>query len=194
MGITDLSEDEANFVLKGNGSSYKCGGAYNAVISRRLGIGWTTHTHTAVDVGVWAYGPIANLVKGDIDNTDIAKNGAKVLGVDLIAVTKQLQSKYMYPMFKVSREGTIMYLIRPMVEALGGVIARDVASGMVTLTKDHVHVIVDVTNGDASIAGTDSKWKGTIDNGMMYLPLEVYNKLSGKNMTWDALSERIVLN
>ncbi|GJM76521.1 hypothetical protein HMSSN036_87370 [Paenibacillus macerans] len=78
-----MTDEEAKLILDGDGSSYKREGGYNAVISKRLLIGWSGHGHSAVDVGVWAYGPIADKVKGQIDNTQIAFAGAEVLGVDL---------------------------------------------------------------------------------------------------------------
>lgn len=193
-GFTDLSDDEVNLILKGDGSSYKRAGGYNAVISKRMAVGWTGHGHTAVDVGVWAYGPIASLVKGDVDNTDIAKSGANVLGADLNAVTKELQSKYMYPMFKATRDGTIMYPVRSMSDALGATVAWDAAAHTVTLSKGNVQVTVDVANPAVKVNGADSSLIGNVDNGTLYLPLDAYNKLTSSNMTWDKLSERIVLN
>lgn len=193
-GFNDLTDDEVNFILKGDGSSYKRGGAYNAVISKRLAVGWTGHGHTAVDVGVWAYGPIASLVKGDIDNTDIAKNGAKVIGADLQATTKDLQSKYLYPMFKTTREGNVLFPAKPMADELGITFKTDEAAKLVTLANGSVKLTVSLANGEGKVNGAASEWTGDVDNGKLYLPLDAFNKLTGKQMNWDAQSERIVLN
>jgi alkaline phosphatase len=193
-GFNDLTDDEVNFILKGDGSSYKRGGAYNTVISKRLAVGWTGHGHTAVDVGVWAYGPIASLVKGDIDNTDIAKNGAKVIGADLQAATKELQSKYLYPMFKTTREGKVLFPAKPMADAVGITFKTDEAAKLVTLANGSVKLTVSLANGEVKVNGAASEWTGDVDNGKLYLPLDAFNKLTGKQMNWDAHSERIVLN
>jgi len=45
----------------------------------RLIIQWTTTSHTAFPVPVYAYGPGAELFEGIIDNTDIAKNIARLM-------------------------------------------------------------------------------------------------------------------
>ncbi len=100
--ITDLSDVEAQYIIDGDGYTYKREGAYNAVVSKRLLVGWSGHGHSAVDVGVWAYGPIADKVKGQIDNTQIAIASENSIGVDLTKVTADLQSKYLYPKSKLS--------------------------------------------------------------------------------------------
>jgi alkaline phosphatase len=60
-----------------SGSSY---GDYNPfrvtmtnVLSARSGLGWTTFSHTGIDVPVWAIGQGAEKFRGSIDNTDLAK-------------------------------------------------------------------------------------------------------------------------
>ncbi|WP_135557457.1 alkaline phosphatase [Paenibacillus cymbidii] len=193
IGFIDLTDEEVNLILAGDGSSYKRAGGYNAVVSKRLAVGWTGHGHTAVDVGVWAYGPIADLVKGDVDNTDIAKSGAKVIGVDLAAATQELQAKYAYPMFKITREGTVMYPARAMADSFGAAVSWDEATHLATLTKAGVQVTVDVTTAGVNVNG-EAASKGNVDNGTLYLPLDVLNQLLGTSMRWDAQSERLVLN
>lgn len=194
IGFTDLSDDEVQLILNGDGSSYGRGGGYNAVVSKRLGVGWTGHGHTGVDVGVWAYGPIAALVKGDIDNTDIAKNGAKVIGADMAAVSKELQDKYLYPLFKVTRDNKTLFTARSLAESLGIQVAWDEATRTVTFTKDSQKVSVLVSTGAITVNGAESTWVGNVDNGKLYLPLEAFNQLIGKSYTWDSFNERIVKN
>lgn len=82
-GFSDLTEEEAQYILKGDGTSYKQEGAFNQVMAKRYLIGWSGHGHSAVDVGVWAYGPIVKHIQGQIDNTAIATSIAQVAGLDL---------------------------------------------------------------------------------------------------------------
>ncbi|MBP1961490.1 alkaline phosphatase [Paenibacillus aceris] len=194
IGFTDLSDEEVALILKGDGSSYGRAGGYNAVVSKRLAVGWTGHGHTGVDVGVWAYGPIASLVKGDVDNTDIAKNGAKVIGADLAAVTKELQDKYLYPLFKVTRDNKTLFTAKSLAEALDIQVVWDEATKTVTLSKDSQKLSVLVETGAITENGAPSTLVGNVDNGKLYLPLEAFNKLTGKTMTWDSSNERIVKN
>jgi len=49
--------------------------------SGRLCIQWTTTSHTSFSVPVYAYGPGAELFEGLLDNTDIAKNVARLLNL-----------------------------------------------------------------------------------------------------------------
>ncbi|MGG1552668.1 alkaline phosphatase [Paenibacillus ferrarius] len=192
IGFTDLTDDEVQLILKGDGSSYGRAGGYNAVISKRLAVGWTGHGHTGVDVGVWAYGPIASLVKGDVDNTDIAKSGAKVIGADLAAATKALQDKYLYPMFKVTRDSKTLFTAKSLAETLGAKVEWDEASKLVTLSKDAQKLVVDVTTGAVTVNGAASTIVGQVDNGKLYLAIEAFNQLTGKTLTWDSSNERIV--
>lgn len=119
-GFNDLTDEEVQAILAGDGSSYKQEGAYNAVISKRLLVGWSGHGHSAVDVGVWAYGPIANKVKGQVDNTQIARASAAIVGVNIDKRSAELQSKYMYPKFKINRENEVLYPAAALTKALGG--------------------------------------------------------------------------
>ncbi len=161
-------------------------------MSKRLSVGWTGHGHTGVDVGVWAYGPIADLVKGDIDNTDIAKSGAKVIGVDLNAATQELQAKYLYPMFKVSREGAVLFPVRALATELGATVAWDDAARSAVLTQGSNKFEYNVDSKKLMLNGADSSINAQVDNGSLYMSLDAFNQLTGKNMTWDKLSERIV--
>ncbi|MCR8645706.1 alkaline phosphatase [Paenibacillus sp. N1-5-1-14] len=194
IGFTDLTDEEIALILKGDGSSYGRAGGYNAVVSKRLAVGWTGHGHTGVDVGVWAYGPIASLVKGDVDNTDIAKNGAKVIGVDLAAATKDLQDKYLYPLFKVTRDNKTLFTAKSLAEAFDITVAWDEKTRSVSFTKGSNKLVVLVDSGAVTVNGAASQLVGSDDNGKLYLPLEAFNQLTGLKLTWDASNERIVKN
>ncbi|GIO84445.1 alkaline phosphatase 3 [Paenibacillus faecis] len=186
--ITDLTDEEAQYILDGDGSSYKREGGYNAVISKRLLVGWSGHGHSAVDVGVWAYGPIAEKLKGQVDNTEIAVAGAEVIGVDLAKATAELQSRYIYPKFKINRDKEVLYPAKALTEALGGTYQESGATA--TLTVSGKSLKIDLGGKAAKANG---KYTIDVDNGTLYLPLGAFNELTGKTLKWDTLSERILL-
>lgn len=189
--ITDLSDEEAQQILDGDGSSYGREGGYNAVISKRLLIGWSGHGHSGVDVGVWAYGPIASEVKGQIDNTQIAFASAKVIGVDLKKATAALQAKHLYPKFKINREGAVLYPAEALSKALGG--TYNAGAAVTIMTKAGKSVEIDMASLAVKANGITASYQADLDNGKLYLPLEAFNSLTGTAMKWDSLSERIVL-
>lgn len=189
--ITDLTNEEAQYILDGDGSSYKREGGYNAVISKRLLVGWSGHGHSAVDVGVWAYGPIADKVKGQIDNTRIATASAEVLGVDLQKATADLQAKHLYPKFKINRNNEVLYPAKALAEAIGG--KYQAASGTATISGKGGTIAVDLNGKTAKLNGNASSISVDVDNDVLYLPLTAFNQISGLTLKWDALSERIVL-
>jgi alkaline phosphatase len=55
--------------------------AIAALISERAGVSWTTGGHTDTPVRVLAFGPGADRFAGEMDNTDIPKRIAEVLGI-----------------------------------------------------------------------------------------------------------------
>jgi len=57
--------------------------AISEIESRRALVGWSSGAHTAVDVGLYAYGPGSERFRGHKDNTDIARLLAKAMGVSL---------------------------------------------------------------------------------------------------------------
>lgn len=189
--ITDLTDEEAQYILDGDGSSYKREGGYNAVISKRLLVGWSGHGHSAVDVGVWAYGPIAEKVKGQVDNTQIALAGAEVLGVDLKKTTAELQSKYLYPKFKIDRDKEVLYPAQALAKALGATYKE--SGSTATLTGKSAVITVDLSAGTAKVGDKSASFTVDVDNGTLYLPLSAFNQVTGKTLKWDALSERIIL-
>lgn len=189
--ITDLTDEEVTQIMNGDGSSYKREGAYNAVISKRLLVGWSGHGHSAVDVGVWAYGPIADKVKGQVDNTQIATAGAGILGLDLNKRSAELQSKYLYPKFKISRDNEVLYPAEALAKALGGTYKGDVSAAKLVLKNNTIDV--SLTGKTAKLNGKTAAYTVDVDNGVLYLPLTAFNQLTGTTLKWDALSERLVL-
>nr|WP_246628201.1 alkaline phosphatase [Paenibacillus oenotherae] len=189
--ITDLSDEEAQQILDGDGSSYGREGGYNAVVSKRLLVGWAGHGHSAVDVGVWGYGPITSLLKGQIDNTRVAQASAQIIGVDLKKATEKLQAKHLYPKFKVTRDNAVLYPAQALAEALGGKYKAD--ANAVIISKANKLVTINLSTLAVKHNGTEAAYKADLDNGKLYLPLSAFNHLTGKTLKWDSLSERIVL-
>jgi alkaline phosphatase len=68
-GIHNLTEEEIDLIQ----STTNKASAIAKIISDRALIGWTTTGHTAVNVPVYAYGPLAEKLTGTIDNTEIAE-------------------------------------------------------------------------------------------------------------------------
>ncbi|MBY7144620.1 alkaline phosphatase [Virgibacillus sp. NKC19-3] len=75
----ELSESEIQTIRNADDAA----SAFNQVISDRASIGWTSTNHTGVNIPVYAYGPQAADFTGHLDNTDLPKIMAEVLGVEL---------------------------------------------------------------------------------------------------------------
>jgi alkaline phosphatase len=65
--------------------------ALSEIESRRAGVGWSTGGHTAVDVGLYAFGPGRERFIGLHENTEVALLIADLLGLDLDAATARLR-------------------------------------------------------------------------------------------------------
>ncbi|MNP28081.1 hypothetical protein D3C76_1210290 [compost metagenome] len=130
-------------------------------------------------------------MKGQIDNTQIALESANIIGVDLQKATADLQSKYLYPKFKVSRDKEVLYPAKALVEALGGTYTSSNDGVKIVYNKNAIDINTKTNaiqlNGKAVTTTVD------IDNNTLYLPLTTFNQLTGNSMKWDALSERILL-
>lgn len=88
LGITDLSAEEIQTIKDAKAGSMNY--AVGPIISERANIGWTTGGHTGGDVVLYTYAPDHNRPTGVIENTDVAKYMASVLGLDLNATTTRL--------------------------------------------------------------------------------------------------------
>ncbi|WP_078592904.1 alkaline phosphatase [Evansella clarkii] len=53
----------------------------NQIISDYAGVGWSTTSHTGIEVPVFAYGPSSELLHGMIDNTDVPYAIAEAYGI-----------------------------------------------------------------------------------------------------------------
>ena len=91
-GIQDVSDEIVSNLMEVEGP-YAVGKAVSPLVNRNALVGWTSHAHTAVDVNLYAYGPGANLFIGHHDNTAIAQKIARLMNVDLEAMTSDLRGR-----------------------------------------------------------------------------------------------------
>ncbi|USG66321.1 alkaline phosphatase [Brevibacillus ruminantium] len=184
-----FTDEELQQILDGDGSSYKREGALNAVVAKHAIIGWTGHGHSGVDVGIWAFGPAKESLRGLHDNTELATVAAQTIGVDLQKATKKLQDKYLYPVFKIDREGKVLFPAAEMYAAFGLKQNGDV------FEKPSLSITVPKTGNTITVNGKPLQLSAPIDvdNNSVYLPLEAFEQAIGKKLSWDSLSERIVM-
>lgn len=92
-GIEDLTYQEGARIEVALDDPGRLAAALSDVISRRALIGWTTGGHTAVDVNLYAFGPGSEAFSGHLDNTDIGRTLARLLEIDLDALSAALQAR-----------------------------------------------------------------------------------------------------
>ena len=80
-GITDLTEDEIKLIKDAKVGSLNY--ATGPIVSRRAYLGWTTNGHTGEEVALHVYHPKKQVLMGTVQNTDIPKYMAEVMGLDL---------------------------------------------------------------------------------------------------------------
>jgi len=90
-GVPSVSDERVRRLLSVEGP-YTLGRAVSPVTNRHALVGWTSHAHTAVDVGLYAYGPGANRFVGNHDNTYVGRTLADLLGVNLGRLTRQIRA------------------------------------------------------------------------------------------------------
>ncbi len=76
-GISNLTEAEVNEIRKASDAA----AGIAKVISTRAGVSWHVTGHTENPVPVFAFGPGADRFSGEMDNTDIPKRIAAVIGL-----------------------------------------------------------------------------------------------------------------
>lgn len=189
-GIDDLSKEELALIMSGQlpdgtVSSYGREGSFNAVIAKRGVFGWTGHGHTGVDVGVYGVGPAAELLRGFHDNTDFAKAAATVLGLDLDKTTETLQARFAYPKFMEADDGTPLFPVQPIAERFGFEVTEDVLRGNGEEMK--------VASDGKTVTHGETTYDVRINEQEMYVPFDVIDALTKSSLTWDPLSERIVI-
>ncbi|KAF2727179.1 alkaline phosphatase-like protein [Polyplosphaeria fusca] len=91
LGLTDISDAEVAKLASDPGTALY---QYAEMVSRRAQTGWSTHGHSAADVNIYSSNPkLAMPLVGNHENTEVGDFLREYLGVDVDAVTKELQEK-----------------------------------------------------------------------------------------------------
>lgn len=89
-GIDDLSPEEEAMIVAALKRG-RAGRAVTELISRRSRVGFTTGSHTAADVNLYAFGPGRDQFIGNMENIKVNHLIASLLGLDLNSVTHSLR-------------------------------------------------------------------------------------------------------
>lgn len=190
--IDDLTEEELQRFKEeaDKEESIGGGGVFNEIIAKRSNIGWTGYGHTGVDVGVYGYGPAAEMLRGFNDNTDFAKSGAQALGLDLEAATSALQKEAIYPFVKAQEEGDLLIGLEGLEELYG--IKVNGKDGAFDITgNDHS---ISVKEGETEVSVDKETYAVDVEENNVYVSIELLQQLTKEEIKWDALSGRILLN
>ncbi|KAI0468338.1 alkaline-phosphatase-like protein [Xylaria cf. heliscus] len=104
LGIPDATDDELTAVALHPELAQP---AFAEMISLRAQIGWSTHGHSAVDVNIYSSGgPGTDALRGNVENTDVGDFLQRYLGVDVDAITRELNEK------RESRENQVALEVR----------------------------------------------------------------------------------
>jgi alkaline phosphatase len=76
-GLRDLTDSEVSQIKEADSAE----AAIRKLLSTRAGVTWSTTGHTGSPVRVFAYGPGADRFTGEMDNTDVPKRIAEILGI-----------------------------------------------------------------------------------------------------------------
>ncbi|KAJ3162333.1 hypothetical protein HDU86_004813 [Geranomyces michiganensis] len=90
LAIPDATEAEIKAAAQAGAPYEEVVAVLGLALSRRAGLGWATHGHSAVDVNLYAYGRNAHELRGNHENTDIGQFIVKQMGLALEPVTAQL--------------------------------------------------------------------------------------------------------
>ncbi len=87
-GLSDLSEVELKAIVDVVTAKKPTMAVTVPMLSKRARLGWTTGGHTGADVFLFSYGP--GQPKGLMENTEVGKAMASVMGIDFGALNKRL--------------------------------------------------------------------------------------------------------
>ncbi|KAI0128913.1 alkaline phosphatase [Xylariales sp. AK1849] len=91
LGIRDATDEELTEIV---GDPVHAQPLLAKMISVRAQIGWSTQGHSAVDVNIYSSGgPGTDAIRGNVENTDVGKFLQEYIGVDVSAITEELQKK-----------------------------------------------------------------------------------------------------
>jgi len=80
---TPMDIQNINNTLSSTQDRYTCINNIGRPISNKAYVNWANGQHTGVDVNVYSIGPISNSLRGNIQNTDVCKEVAKYLNLDM---------------------------------------------------------------------------------------------------------------
>ncbi len=90
-GVDSLDADERRAIADGLAGRGWLAGAIAEIVNRRARVAWATNGHTAADVGLYAFGPGRERFVGVHENSEVGREIARALGLDLEAVTARLR-------------------------------------------------------------------------------------------------------
>ena len=94
FGLADLSPAErAAMVGAFRARPAALPGLLTEAVGRRAIVGWTTNGHTAVDVNLYAFGPGADRLTGNMDNDEVGRAVADLMRLDLPRLTAELRAR-----------------------------------------------------------------------------------------------------
>lgn len=143
FGITDLTAEEIKAIKEAEAGSLNY--TVGPMISKRSGIGWTTGGHTGGDVVLYTYAPNGDRPTGVIDNTDVAKYMARVMGLDLDAATARLFVK-----------------AKPAFTAKGATYTLDDKNGKIIVTKGSDKLELPLHQSIAVLNGKKTQLEGVV--------------------------------
>ena len=91
-GIDSLRAEETDRLRAAAGDARALHATLSEIVGRRSLVGWTSLAHTAVDVSTYAYGPGWEAFIGSHENTYIAHAIARLLNVNLNAVSPRQEA------------------------------------------------------------------------------------------------------
>ncbi|MEZ0536573.1 alkaline phosphatase [Caldicellulosiruptoraceae bacterium PP1] len=161
-GIDNLTEDEIKAIK--NAKQGSLNSVLGPIISKRSYIGWTTNEHTGEEVVLYSYHPNNYILKGVIDNTDIAWYINEILGLNLDEVNEN------------------MYVSNTELEEMGYSVDIDKSvpgsAKLIVKTQNHT-LIADENKNIANIDGKEMKLKfvNVISFKKFYISKEILNYL-----------------
>jgi len=89
-GITNLTTSEIQ-IIQGASTEWALRTGLGNIIAGRIGLGWTTASHTAVDVHLYGFGKGVEGLGGAMDNTQVGQFVSEVFGLNLREITDDLR-------------------------------------------------------------------------------------------------------
>lgn len=91
----------------------------------------------------------------------------------------------------IDRNNLVLFPAKSLGEALDVKVAWNAKTSKATFKGKNETFVIDPDH--VKITANGKEVVGTTDNGSIYLPLEAFEALTGKELEWDEVSERIVL-